>query len=337
MSALHSRDIASALARISPFELVLALLSSPAVSVALAVVAAVAIAVVTRRAGGAAVVGPRGERVALAGIAFATGTVWIVDVLLRGYVFDMSDTVSWWRFAVAPAVAAIGLVLLAIAMRTNRPRRSVDAVTAVRRTWMTFGPRCGILSLAVLVGVAMAVSLVFGQMSTAFEPGLAAHVALELPNTDEAPVILPFPGWAYGIPLILSIGALAAALFLALTRNAVRPFPKDVALEVERNRRASVARDAVVLAAAAILIALAGMLRLARSAVTTSVTIMTDSGSGPALSVNLPHADLILIGGALAPALEIGGCLMLALLVGRGIRVASARRGRSATVVGVAA
>jgi len=329
MSTLHPRGLANALARILPFDLVGALLSSPVVSAALAVVAAVVIAVITSRAGGVAVTGARGERVAIAGVACTVGVVWLLDVVLRGYVFDMSATVSWWRFAVAPTTAAVGLALLAIAMRTRRPRRSLDAAMAVRRTWTSFGPRRGILSFAILGAVAAALALVFGGMSTAFEPGLAAHVALELPNTDEAPVILPFPGWAYGIPLILSIVALAAALLLALHRNAVRPFPDDVPLDVERTRRASVARDAVILAAGATLIALAGMLRLARSAVTTSVTIMTDSGTGPALSVNLPHADLIVVGGIVAPVLEIGGCLLLALLVVGGIRVATAPRRRT--------
>ncbi|MDF2665819.1 MAG: non-ribosomal peptide synthetase [Microbacterium sp.] len=329
MSTLHPAGLASALARISPFDLVPALLSSPVVSAALAVVAAVAIAVITHRAGGVAVAGPRGERVALAGVACAVGVVWLLDVVLRGYVFDMSATVSWWRFAVAPTAAAVGLALLAIAMRTKRPRRSIDPAMAVRRTWTSFGPRRGILSFAVLGVVAIAVALVFGAMSTAFEPGLAAHVALDLPNTDEPPVVLPFPGWAYGIPLIVSVVALAAAMVFALRRNAVRPFPDEVPLDVERVRRASVARDAVVLAAGATLIALAGMLRLARSAVTTSVTIMTDSGTGPALSADLPHADLILLGGVIAPGLEIGGCLLLALLVTRGVRIAATPRRRT--------
>jgi len=330
MNTQRFEGFASFLARVSPLDLVWGLLSSPVVSVALAVLAAVAIAAIPRRSGGvSAVVGPRGERGVVAALALAVGVLWLLDILLRGYVFDMSATVSWWRFAVAPTVAAAGLALLAIAMQTRSPRRAVDAATVVRRTWTTFGPRRGILSFVALAGVAVAVTLVFGWMSTSFEPGLAAHVALELPNTDEAPVILPFPGWAYGIPLILSIGALAAALVFVLRRNAVRPFPDDVALDVERPRRASVARDAVVLATAATLLSLAGALRLARSAVTMSVTNLTDSGRGPALSVDLPHADLILVGGALAPALEIGGCLLLALLVGRGIRVAGARRRRT--------
>jgi len=338
MKAQHTGTSTSGGPLSFPLDLLGQLLFSPVVCIVLGITVAVVVVVIRRTAGSASgpvASKPRRERIAIAGVALAAGLSWITDIALRGSVFDMSATVSWWRFAVAPTAAAAGLTALAVVMRAEAPRRVVDSATAGRRTWTTFGPRRGIPVFLVLAGVAVAVTLVFGDMSTASDPGLAAHVALELPNTDAPPVVLPFPGWAYGIPLIVSVSALAAILVLVLGRNALRPFPAGVPLDVERGRRAMVARDATALATAATLLATAGALRLARSAVVTTVTTMTGSGTGPAQSVNLPHADLIMVGGAIAPVAEIVGCALLALLVVGGARAARAPLGRTVAWTGV--
>lgn len=344
MNERHNAVVASGGGRFSPWELIGALLSSPVVSLTLAVVVAVIVAVVTSRVvAGTAIHGPRGERVALGGVALAVAGAWMVDVLVRGYAFrlweilDLSATVSWWRFAIAPTVAAVGLLAVALAVRTVAPRRTLAVATASRRTWTSFGPRRGIPSFLGLATVTIVLAITFGSMSTALEPGWAAHIALAVPNTDTAPLVLTFPGWAYGVPLIVALLVLSAALFLALRRNAVRPFASGIPLDVERARRTAVARDAVLIAVAATALSLAGMLQLARSAVVSTVSTMTASGVGPARSVQVPHVDLILAGGFLAPILEIAGCVLLAVVVARGIGVAGARRGRTLAPVGVPA
>lgn len=309
-------------------EVAAGLLSSPLVSVALALALAVAVVPLARRRVSDGGVLP-GERVALASIAGAVGAGWIIDVVLRGYVFDMSATVSWWRFAIPPAIAAAGLSFFALTRGTAHPRRPTAAATVLRRTWTTFGPRRGIAFGSILAVSIIVIAAVFGGMSFSFDSGPSAHVALPVPNTDEPPVVTAFPGWAYGIPLIVSVLLLAAATALVLHRGARRPFSAQIAPDLERRHRSIVAREAMAIAIGAGLIALAGLLRMARGGAVTSTTTMTDSGVGPAMSVNLPHADLIIGGGFVAPLLEIGGCVLLLLLVIRAVGVDRVARRRS--------
>ncbi|WP_150958751.1 hypothetical protein [Microbacterium testaceum] len=323
---MNDLSLGNRLLHASALEVVTGLLSSPVICFVVAVALAVVVALSRRRTGGSGV--PRGESIALGMIAGTVVLGWIADVVLRGYVFDMSATVSWWRFAVPPVIAAAGLLLFAATRRTPHPRRPVDAGSVSRRTWTTFGPRYGVVSLAALTVVTIVVTVVFGRMSFAFDPGLAAHVALQVPNTGEAPVVTVFPGWAYGIPLIVSVLLLAAATVLGLHRNARRPFSAHLSTGSERAHRSGAARNVTAIAIGVVSIALAGLLRMARRGVASSMVRMTDSGAESAVTVDIPHADLLTIGGFLAPLLEIGGCALLALLVLRalGLGVTAIRR-----------
>ncbi|MEV7766663.1 hypothetical protein [Microbacterium sp. NPDC086615] len=336
MNVEYLWDVWSRMLRASPWEIVWGLLSSPVVCAALGI--ALALVVVRVRRGsstGRSVL--REERVAVGAIALVVGVVWVVDLALRGYVLDMSATVSWWRFAVAPIAAAAGMAVWGALLRTKAPRRTVDATSIARRTWTTFGSRPGIRILLALMAVTACVVVVFGQTSAALEPGVAAHVALDVPNVDAPPIVTVFPGWAYGIPLLAGVIALAAGVVFALHRNAVRPFSDRLRLETQRSGRSDAARDLVTLALAVMLIALGGLLHMARSGAVTTMTVMTDSGAEVRHDVSLPHADLILTGGFVAPFLQIGGCMLLALLVVRAIGLVRARPRRSAPPVEVPA
>ncbi|MDF2919586.1 MAG: non-ribosomal peptide synthetase [Microbacterium sp.] len=320
----------------SPWEIVWGLLSSPVVCAALGVALALVVARVRRGSSTGRTV-LREERVAVGAIALVVGVVWIADLVLRGYVLDMSATVSWWRFALAPIAAAAGMAIWGALLRTKVPRRTVDATSIARRTWTTFGSRPGIRILLALMAVTACVVVVFGQTSAALEPGVAAHVALDVPNVDAPPIVTVFPGWAYGIPLLAGVVALAAAVVFALHRNAVRPFSDRVRLEAQRSGRSDAARDLVTLALGVVLVALGGLLHMARSGAVTTMIVMTDSGAEARHDVSLPHADLILAGGFVAPFLQIGGCMLLALLVVRAIGLVRARPRRSASPVEVPA
>lgn len=336
MNVEYLWDVWSRMLRASPWEIVGGLLASPVVCAALGIALALVVARV-RRASSTGRTVLREERVAVGAIALVVGVVWVVDLALRGYVLDMSATVSWWRFAVVPIAAAAGMVVWGALLRTKAPRRAVDATSAGRRTWTTFGSRRGIRILVALMLVTSCIVVVFGQMSTALDPGVAAHVALDVPNVEAPPIVTVFPGWAYGIPLLAGVVALAAAVVFALHRNAVRPFSDRVRLDLERSGRSDAARDVVTLALGVVLIALGGLLHMARSGAVTTMIVMTDSGAEARHDVSLPHADLILAGGFVAPFLQIAGCMLLALLVVRAIGLVRARPRRSASPVEVPA
>lgn len=336
MSPEYLWNVWNRMLQASPSEAAWGLLSSTPVCAALGVV--IGLVVVRVRSGRLPVmVASRADHLALGAIALMVGVLWIGDIVLRGYVFNMSAVVSWWRFALAPTVAAAGIAAWGMTRRTARIRRAPDAATATRRTWTTFGPRRGIGVLAAALAVTAGIVIVFGQMSTAFDPGLAGHVAWEAPNVTAPPIVVVFPGWAYGIPSLAGIVALATVVMLALHRNAVLPYPGGARLVVERSGRSAVARDIVALAVATVLVALGGLLGMARSAAVTSMTVVTDSGGETSVQIAMPHADLIMAGGFAAPILEIAGCAMLTLLVIRAAAVLRVRPRRSARLLEVGA
>ncbi len=194
MSPEHLWNVWTRMPQSSPIEAVWGLLSSTLVCVVLGAVIAVLVLVTRVRPGRrSADSASRSDRAGLGVIALVVAVVWIGDIVLRGYVFDMSATVSWWRFALAPAVAAAGLAAWVVTRRTTQPRRAVDAASVTRRTWTTFGPRRGIRVLAAVVAVTVGVVVVFGRMSTASDPGLAAHVAWDVPNVPAPPIVMVFP------------------------------------------------------------------------------------------------------------------------------------------------
>lgn len=328
MNDRYISDVWARLWQAPPVDILWGALSSSVVCAILAAVAAAALAIVLRRRTATAPAGNRPrEGFALSIVAALVGAFWLADVILRGYVVDMSETVSWWRFAVAPAVAAAALLVVGGFLRARGPRRPVDAVSTARRTWTTFGPRRGLVAFIALSVAAAGCIVILGAMSTTLDIDGAAHIALVAPNTALAPVVFPFPGWAYGLPALAALGGLVAATVFALHRNAIRPYADGVSRERERVHRLGTARGIVAIASAAALIALAGMLRMARAAATTSLTV-AEPGRTTTVDVHLPHEDLILIGGLVAPALEIGGCILLVLLV-IGARGGVALGGRS--------
>ncbi|MDQ1084616.1 MULTISPECIES: hypothetical protein [Microbacterium] len=324
MSPEYLRNAWTRMLQSSPSEVIWGLLSSTLICIALGAVIALLLTRV-RRGRRSADSASQADRVALGAISLVVAAVWIGDIALRGYAFDMSATVSWWRFALAPTVAAAGLAVWVVTRRTAQPRRTLDAASATRRTWTTFGPHRGIRVLAAAVAVTGGIVVVFGRMSTALDPGLSAHIAWEVPNVAAPPIVMVFPGWAYGIPMLAGVVALGAGVVLALHRNALRPYSDGARLDLERSGRSDVARDIVALGVATVLVVLGGMLHMARSAATTSMTVVMESGREETVDVALPHADLIMAGGLAAPILEIAGCVLLTLLVLRAAAIVSAR------------
>ena len=145
MSPEYLWNVWNRMLQASPSEAAWGLLSSTPVCAALGVV--IGLVVVRVRSGRLPVmVASRADHLALGAIALMVGVLWIGDIVLRGYVFNMSAVVSWWRFAPAPTVAAAGIAAWGMTRRTARIRRAPDAATATRRTWTTFGPRRGTFS-----------------------------------------------------------------------------------------------------------------------------------------------------------------------------------------------
>lgn len=294
-----------------------ALLSSALVCALLGVMIGTAVSVIRRRLRAGEPAGRVGgaER-AIAGAALSVGAVWFVDLLVRGYVLDLSATAAWLQFAIAPAAAGMSLCVFALALRMPETRARVTPGAVARRTWRSYGPSGSVIGSfgALLVGAAV-VTVAFGAASTNYGAESSDHIALGIPNTDLDPLVVTFPGWAYGLPFLLALGTLTLATIFALHRNAVRPFRDGISLDDERARRRRLSTSVIVVAMAGVLLGLAGLLRMAQSAAPGSVTVRGDGVHSMAYAIASPYSELLVLGGVLASVMHVAVCATLTVLV----------------------
>lgn len=317
MNVEHLGDVWDRLRAAPVAEVGAALLSSALMCALLGVVVGVAVVVMRRRVRAGDPVGRTGgDERALAGTAIAVGAVWFVDLVMRGYVLDLSATTAWWQFAVAPAAAGASLCVFALALRASGTRARVTPGVVARRTWRSYGPTGSVIGSfgALLVGAGV-VTVAFGAASTHSQAGSSDRIALGIPNTDLDPIVVTFPGWTYGLPFLLALGTLTLATILALRRNAVRPFRDGVSLDDERARRRRISTGVVMVATAGVLLGLAGLLRMAQSAAAGSMTVSGDGMPPMTYAIASPYGELLVFGGVVASVMQIAVSAMLTALV----------------------
>ncbi|MFB7890980.1 hypothetical protein ACFC1I_02095 [Microbacterium sp. NPDC056044] len=317
-------------ANFSPLDWVGAAFSTPLTSLLLAVVVSGAvIAFVGSRAsthvvlseGAARSVKNRyaPERRALAIAAIAVVVVFVAENIIRGYVTNLGDAVSWWRFATPIASSALSIAILAalITFRGSAPSEA-PVVTGARRTWTTFGPRGGLILCGVVLLLLLATTIAAGVTSAA--DGRGQYIWLEIPIPNEAeidPIRLWYYGWAFGVPVLIALAALIVTTALALRVNAARPFIRPETVAAERGLRSEVAGGAVAVATAGMLLALAGAWRLiARAGTATQLWIEGQNGGDP-YEAAWRYAELATAAGWLAPILEVIAFTLLLLVAAR--------------------
>lgn len=258
------------------------------------------------------------ERVVLAITAMVVIVVFAVENVLRGYVLHLGEQLPWWRFATALFVAALGLgIVAAIEVRGAKPSE-VPVVSGARRTWTSFGPRVGLIGgVAVLVAI-LVTSIGAGLAAYVDSRGDSAWLEIPIPNEETVdPLRLHFYGWTYGVPVLICAALLAAAIWGVLHANASRPYIRPETVAAERDARRGVARDAVRIATAAMLLGLAGAWRLIASAGTASGLVIEGQNDGAPYEVIWRYAELAAAAGWAAPVLEILAFALLLLVAVR--------------------
>ncbi|WP_460782116.1 hypothetical protein [Microbacterium shaanxiense] len=256
------------------------------------------------------------ERRTLAVSALAVIVAFMAENVVRGYVVNMADVVSWWRFALPVFVALAGVTALLMMIGVGAARIPArPAGLGIRRTWMSFGPRAGIVG-ALVVALALCVTTITaGLASSPDDQGRYVYLEIPVPNESIDPVRTWFYGWAYGIPVLMCLFALSLATVVTLHRSAVRPFLSAESAGVEQAARSEVAAGAVRVAVGGLLLALAGAWRFIAGAGSTSeLTIHGDTSQQGTYEVAWRFAEFAAIGGWFAPALEIGGFVLLLLV-----------------------
>lgn len=255
------------------------------------------------------------ERRALGIGALAVVAAYVVEYVVRGHLLNLADVVEWWQYATPVSAAALALAAVAamIASRgTTPPERAV--LSATPRTWTTFGPRAGIVGAALSLGALLVTTLGAGAASSADERGRYIHLEIRVPNTTIDPVRPWFYGWDFGVPVLVALAVLVVVTWAALRGNAIRPFLRPETADAERHARDEVAAGILGIAAAGSLLALGGAWRfIARGG---SISRLGIEGDGM-YETTWRYAEMAIVAGWLAPAIEVIGFALLLLVAVR--------------------
>ena len=273
---------------------------------------------------------PEHRALGVAGVAVIV--LFAVESVVRGYLLNLfglslSDVVSWWRYPtpVFSAFLGISVVLGLIVTRGTTPPEA-PVVPAVRRTWMSFSPRRGIIGASVTLLVLVATTIAAGLASSADGQGRYVWLEIPVPNEGAIDPIRPwFYGWAYGVPVLVCLTVLTAATWAVLHRNAARPYIRPETVTAERDARREVAVGTVRIATAGMLLTLAGVWRFIASAGSTSSVVIIGENEGNPYEVAWRYAEVAAAGGWLAPALEITAFVLLLLVASRLRRAATTK------------
>lgn len=170
-----------------------------------------------------------------------------------------------WPFAAASTVAgAAGLLQYALTPPrvAEVPAGAPRSAGLERRSWLTVIPKGWLHGFAELGAVFVAVVVFCGLTAVADDHGRSR--AIGFGDQDVSSLASPYPGWFYGIPALVGLGVLAAAVVLALHRigsAAAFPAPEDANADVQwRQASASVI---LKLAMGAMLFALGAIMLMA--------------------------------------------------------------------------
>ncbi len=314
---------------LSPAELIGAVFSTPLVSLAIAfLIAGLSLAMSRDGRAGKAAAGHADtatrsryapERRTLGATAIAVVILFVVESVVRGYVFNTADVVSWWRFAFPLFCAAIGIIVLLVLVVTRGKALPEVPVANARRTWTTFGPQRGIVAACVTLAALVATTVSAGLASSPDDRGRYIWLVVPVPNeADIDPVRHWFYGWAYGVPVLICLALLGAATWTVLHYNASRPYVRPETVIDEKSARREIAAGAVNVALAGMLIALAGAWRFIARAGSGSQLIINGQNDGEPYDMTWRYAELAAAGGWIAPILEI---IAFALLIVLAVRV----------------
>ena len=327
---------------IGVLDVVAAALSLPLISLTIALVIAVGI-LATKRAGAdqrpsSAPFEAPGRSVAsryepehrvLGVAAVAVIVLFATENVVRGYLLNLADVVSWWRFATPVFCAFLGIAIALVFIASRGTARSeIPVVLADRRTWVSFGPHWGIVGAGIVLLLLLATTLAAGMASS--PDGEGRYVWLEIPVPNEStidPIRLWFYGWAYGVPVLICLAALSIDTWAALRCNAARPYIRPETVGLERFERREIATGIVRIATAGMLLALGGAWRFIASSGSISQLVIEGENEGAPYEAAWRYAELATAGGWLAPALEITAFVLLLLVASR-LR----RRNHSTTV-----
>ncbi|MBN7794825.1 hypothetical protein [Microbacterium esteraromaticum] len=255
------------------------------------------------------------------------GVLCAIVVFLAGAIAAVSMPVLLGLpLAVTPLLAAAaGLALYAatpprsITVADDQPRTAGLS----RRSWLTVIPGGWLHACLEIAAIFIVVVVFCGLTADADDQGRSRAIRFE--TAGQASWSSPYPGWFYGIPALIALAVLVAAVVVALQRigtTAAFPSPDDSDADAQW-RRAS-ASVVLSLATGAVLFSLGGIALMA------GVTMNNAIIDGATPVVWDVVADVLVISGILSLVLSVVAVTLAALTAftigDRVVRVEGARR-----------
>lgn len=211
--------------------------------------------------------------------------------------------------AVAPLVAsACGLLLYSatpprsVVVRDDQPRTA----GLVRRSWLSVIPEGWKHASIEITAVFVGLLIFFGLTAHPDDQGLSRAIRFEA--DDRTSTATPYPGWFYGIPVLIALVVLTVATVVALQRigaAAALPHPDDA--DADARWRAGSASVVLSLATGAVLFTSGGIATMAGLTMNNAVI----AGSTPVVWDVI--ADVLVVVGILSLVLSVIAVTIAAL------------------------
>jgi len=272
------------------------------------------------------------EHRGLAVAALMVLVVFLGEFIVRGHLVP-GISLPWWRFAIPLIVATIGLAVVAALITTRgMPHVTEPMSPTPRRGWRSFSSPRALTGAGVAILLLIITTVGAGSVSSTDDDGRYAMLAIPVPNAPHVdPLRFSFYGWAYGIPVLFGLTAVALATGVVLHLNAARRFQRTQTIATETVARRRTAQASVALLTAAVLASLAEAWRqIGGVGSPSSLTVMGDAGD---VTYETPwrFAELAAALRWCAPALEVVALAILVVLIVSGVR---AQRGPRMTAAG---
>ena len=177
---------------------------------------------------------------------------------------------------VAIAAILVGLLLAASPVAAWSRAGGVRTADLTPRTGGSFGPRWGFALPLASAGILVAVLVVMGFTSSPDGAGLYRAFTIELPDGSSSGS--PYPGWFYGVPLMIATLALALVVLLVLRMVASAPRPATAELySVDDALRRSVTAFIMLLSSSALLLYFGAVTAVAGTVTANTATQWTTS------------------------------------------------------------
>lgn len=165
--------------------------------------------------------GGRGARISAPAIVASLLAIAGVVIFYVGQLSNAPVQPVAWHYAVVLVAAAIALTLIAVTTRsTRRPlatgaRLNFDAVDLTAGRAWSYGKTWWMVAWVVLALMLVATVVLAGMAASPDDAGRSAVITIVAGTTTAS---TDFPGWFYGVPVLIALAMVIASTLIAMSR-----------------------------------------------------------------------------------------------------------------------